>query len=249
MALGKTARVVATAAISAQTRLIALTAAEPLGFVGGQYVIVDSGVMLPSGKRAKRAYSILSSDAHQDRMQLAVLRVEGGAASGFMHGLSPGDEVPFSGPWGKYLPEQLSGLPLRRTLVLATDTGITCALGLVCGEAYAPERPGTELVWVISTSDYFLPEKMVRDLLPAGVTLRVVVSGDRLGAALTAAREARALDAAYLSGDGAILYPVREALPLAPEKVRLEAFFNNPERKAASETSPAALTASEAHKG
>jgi ferredoxin-NADP reductase len=44
---------------------LALLSDEPLGFVGGQYVIVDTGVVLPNGKAAKRAYSILSSDDQQ----------------------------------------------------------------------------------------------------------------------------------------------------------------------------------------
>lgn len=42
---------------------------------------------------------------------------------------------------------------------------------------------------------------------------------------------------AYLAGDGAVIYPLRERLIAAgmrKENIRLEAFFNNPERKAQS---------------
>jgi ferredoxin-NADP reductase len=40
---------------------------------------------------------------------------------------------------------------------------------------------------------------------------------------------------AFLAGDGAVIYPVRERLVAAgmqKENIHLEAFFNNPERKA-----------------
>src|SRR5947199_337345 len=82
-----------------------LAPSEPLGFVGGQYLIVDSGVMLPNGKAAKRAYSILTSDADQARFQIAVKRLGNGPGSTFMHEAQVGTEIPFSGPWGKYLPD------------------------------------------------------------------------------------------------------------------------------------------------
>src|SRR5947209_5097689 len=104
MAERKTARVV-SARMEGNARLLELEPSAPLGFVGGQYLIVDSGQLLPSGKAAKRAYSILSSDARQDRFQIAVKRIEGGPASNFLHAVEPGAEVPFSGPWGKFLPD------------------------------------------------------------------------------------------------------------------------------------------------
>ena len=50
MAVKKTARIVAAETLSPSVRLLTLEPSEPLGFVGGQYLIVDSGVMLPNGK-------------------------------------------------------------------------------------------------------------------------------------------------------------------------------------------------------
>src|SRR5437016_2860919 len=83
------------AEMPADARLLdlAVVGDEPLGFRGGQYIIVDSGLVLPSGKAAKRAYSILSADAEQTRFQLAVKRIPGGLASGFLHGAAIGAEI------------------------------------------------------------------------------------------------------------------------------------------------------------
>ena len=48
MAIARTARVISARSTGAGTRVLALEAGEPLGFVGGQYVIVDSGRVLPA---------------------------------------------------------------------------------------------------------------------------------------------------------------------------------------------------------
>src|SRR5262249_8344974 len=140
MAVAKQARVISSTPITAETRLIelALPDGAPLGFVGGQYIIVNSGVPLPGGKIAKRAYSILSRDSEQQRITLAVRRIGEGPGSNFMHRLNAGDEVPFSGPWGQFLPPAESSQ--GRTLVFASDTGITAALSLIRGEKFQAHR-------------------------------------------------------------------------------------------------------------
>ena len=46
----KTARVVKTERFGADTRWLELVAEEPLGFVGGQFVTVDTGLVRPNGK-------------------------------------------------------------------------------------------------------------------------------------------------------------------------------------------------------
>ena len=59
MAVPKTARVVGSREIAPGTKVldVALADGTDIGFRGGQYVIVNTGVMLPEGKLAKRAYS------------------------------------------------------------------------------------------------------------------------------------------------------------------------------------------------
>ncbi|HZS41336.1 MAG TPA: FAD-dependent oxidoreductase [Polyangia bacterium] len=234
MATAKTARIIEARALGPETRLLDLEPAEPLGFVGGQYVIVDSGVVLDGGKKAKRAYSILSSDARQDRVQIAVRRIAAGPGSSYMHALAVGDTVTFSGPWGQYLPDDARP---RATWVIATDTGVTAALGLTRGLKFAPQRERARRVWLVESANYFLPREfldegwIVLPLPPPGHPERVDAALDALRAMLE--REG-APESAFLSGDGAVLWPLRDALAqagLAPERVRLEAFFNNPAKK------------------
>ncbi len=175
MAQQREARVAAVTELSATTRVLELEPAERLDFVGGQYLIFNSGLTLPDGKLAKRAYSILSPDAEQARITIAVRKIGDGPASSWMHARAVGDVVPFSGPWGKWLADDARP---RRTLVVATDTGITAALGLVRGAAFAPQRATAELVWLVERDDYFVPESFVRAALPAGAHALRVHPGD-----------------------------------------------------------------------
>jgi ferredoxin-NADP reductase len=239
MAVARTARIDAIAdAGEARVFDATLGGEDSLGFVGGQYVIVDTGVDLPSGKRAKRAYSIVSSDADQRAFRIVVKRIAGGPGSAALHALEPGGTLTFSGPWGKYMTPPA---PAGRALVFATDTGITAALGLLRGAAFAPLRSGVRLVWYTPGDGDFVGEAFVREQL--GALAEVVVEPalpvghpERTSHALSVARRhADGIDAAFLSGDGAVVHPAREALlaaGLSEGSVVIESFFNNPARKA-----------------
>jgi hypothetical protein len=232
MAVAKEARVVHVADLSATTRLLEVEPAAPLDFVGGQYVIVNSGLTMPDGKPAKRAYSILSSDERQERLTFAVRKIGAGLASNWMHGRAAGDVVTFSGPWGKWLADDATP---RRTLVLATDTGITAAIGLIRGRAFAPQRAGALLLWLVEDRDYFLPEAFVRASLPWELALRTgplppVGHPERLAQAEHVAASVGTFDSVFLVGDGLVACALRDRLfPAA----RVETFFNHPARKAA----------------
>jgi NAD(P)H-flavin reductase len=154
MATARLARVVAAQSFGDATRMLELVPDEPLGFHGGQYVIVDTGKTLPSGKACKRAYSVLSCDGAQDHFRIAVKRIPGGMASSHLHELELGATVQFSGPWGKLAPAAGAD---GRTLVLATDTGITAALGLVQSARFRPLAPATLFVWLEPAGDRFPP--------------------------------------------------------------------------------------------
>jgi ferredoxin-NADP reductase len=245
MAVARTATIVDAAPIGASGRHLTLSV-ESLGFVGGQYIIIDSGKTLPSGKAAKRAYSIASRDDVQDRIELIVKRIvddAGGFASSFLHDAPVGTSFPFSGPWGKYLPAA-DGVDRAereaRTLVLATDTGITAALGLLAGRAWDGRAITTDVVWL--ADDSFVPEPFVAERLGGRcASLRVLrPHGDRIAATVDAALTlagARGFGAVYLSGDGDVLTPVRSALVqcgVDDGAIRSEPFFHIPkaERKA-----------------
>jgi ferredoxin-NADP reductase len=243
MADARTARLTAARTLGAETRLLdfAFADGQALGFTGGQYVIVNTGVPLPGGKVAKRAYSIVSGDADQGRFQIAVRRIGAGPGSCFMHELEVGSELPFSGPWGKSFVAPAS--EAGPTVVLATDTGLTAALGLLRGTRFQPFLPETRILWFVESREYFLPEEWLRTVIPAGcgafVTQigppvhhpeRVAAARDLLRSSLAAGMPAHV----FLSGDGAVLYPCAQDLAeagLAEDKIHLECFFNNPQRK------------------
>ncbi len=240
MAQSKTARVVTTRDLGS-ARLIEFAPAEPLDFVGGQYLIINSGLTLPDGKLAKRAYSIASPDCEQARFTLFVRRIGEGLASNWLHLRAVGDEIPFSGPWGKFLPDDRT--PRRATWIVATDTAITAALGLVNGAPFAPQIDHASLHWLVESDHYFLPPVEVAARLPRGLrtfsrsTIPWVGHPERLGAASAHLADCLRTEvpvSVFLAGDGAVIYPLRQQLIAAgvlDSNIRLEPFFNNPAKK------------------
>ena len=241
MAVARTATLVDAAPIGASGRHLTLSV-EPLGFVGGQYIIVDSGRTLPNGKAAKRAYSIASRDDVQDRIELVVKRViddAGGIASAFLHDAPIGASFPFSGPWGKYLPTPDTG---ERTLVLATDTGITAALGLVLSARFRALAPATVFAWLQPEWDSFLPLETVREMLPRDLgevrfgTLPPIGDASRVAPARAILRsilDAGPLGQAFIAGDGLVNYALLDdlvAAGVAATRDSVESFFNMPKK-------------------
>src|SRR5271165_2436623 len=174
MAQERKAALVSAENIGARTRLMEFAIEQdPLGFAGGQYIIVHTGAPEIAGKAVKRAYSILSSDREQARIQIAVRRM--GAGSDALHALPVGGVISFSGPWGKYRCGAADG----QALALATDTGITAAIGLAQSSSFA----GGDFVWMVESEDYFLPEEFVRERIGGLSILRIpaVGSAARIG--------------------------------------------------------------------
>ena len=241
MARPRSARLADARSLSPNARLLTFeVAGEPLGFVGGQYLIFDTGLVREDGKAVKRAYSLLSADDEQRRFQIAVQRLPQGPGCGFFHAAQPGVELAFSGPWGKFLPDDARPRP---TLLVATDSGITAALGLIRGRAFAPQRAQARLLWLCDAAAGFLPEALVRAacgelavdaaieiLPPPGHPERIAAARAAVGRTLAMRRPA----SVFLSGDGAVLYPLRDDLAAAgvdAATIHLEPFFNNPQRK------------------
>lgn len=241
MAVAKTARVVGTERMGPDTLLLDLCATEPLGFVGGQYLILDSRIVLPSGKAVKRAYSLLTSDAEQVRFQLAVKRIPDGLGSAFVHELAAGTDISFSGPWGKFFPREGA---LGRTLILATDTGITAALGFLHATRFAPVLPQALLIWLRASSEYFLPEEFVREHIPAGCgevrieAIPAIGHPERVPHARAILRQVLsrgALAQAFIAGDGAVNQVLLDdlvAVGVPVSRDNVESFFNMPKKSA-----------------
>jgi len=246
VAIPKKAVVRGVRALGPQARAIELEVVEvePLGWRGGQYIIVDGGFLLPNGKACKRAYSPVNDDRDPARLELWVMRIEQGPGSAFLHAVEPGREIAFSGPWGRLYPD--ASAPAAggggRILILATDTGITAALGLVRSAHMAPLLARTSLIWLRAQADYFVPESEVRARLPAGIgdlhlgLAPPIGDPDRLAHARAVVAErggAAAFSQGFISGDGAVNYGMLDDLCAAgipATRENVESFFNMPKR-------------------
>ena len=233
MAEAKQARVLSTEKLNEITCRVFCEMISPaeLGFTGGQYIIVNSKMILASGKIGKRAYSIPSSDNDQKKIELIVRRIHDGEGIGskFIHDLKPGDIFEFSGPWGKYLPPQNA----ENVLIVATDTGITAALGLIRGKKFAAKA---RMIWFVESENYFLPFSTLPDwnfviVPPAGQSLRMDVCKSEIEKVC----DQKKFDQIYLSGDGRALAALKDMLLAGgyeEEQILMETFFNHLERKA-----------------
>lgn len=246
MATAKQARVIATETWNEETCHIRCEMVNPLelGFTGGQYVIVNSGILLPNGHLGKRAYSIPSSDVDQRRFDLIVRRIPGGVGSGFIHSLKVGQVFEFSGPWGKYLPPK--GEEPGKTLIVATDTGVTAALGLIRGRKFVSFLSETTLTWFLESDSYFIPLDFVREWIPqelrewtpiqtppVGDSSRILFCRNKIQEIV----EGRRFNRIYLSGDGQVLSGLKEFFMnrgYGEEQILVETFFNHVELKAPS---------------
>jgi ferredoxin-NADP reductase len=238
----KRLRVIDAHSEGACTRVLELECVEGGAFerIGGKYIIVHTGLTIAE-KAVKRAYSLMPIPGRPGRAMIAVKRLPG-PGSQLMHELSPGSTLSFSGPWGKLIPEAGLG---QRTLLVATDTGITSALGIV--EEQAPTRSDSALsvIWLREAEEGFLDLASLRrriervgalwsdhEIEPLDTQVRVV------SACALVEAHARLFEASHViaTGDGAIVHRLREFLPARfpwLTDVRIECFFNNPEKKSA----------------
>ena len=206
-------------------------------FVGGQYIIVNTGVTLTNGKPAKRAYSLVPSKAAPGHCVLTVKRI--GTGSTALASAPPGTELPFSGPWGKLVSPDDAHL---RTLFVATDTGITAALGAAEKRHPACAPSDLRVLWLRGADDSFLDVEDARRRIEASGAAcvdacipevrapeRRNLARDRIDAEIRDFSPSLVLAA----GDGDIVHPLRDALRSPSVRdVRIECFFHNPERKA-----------------
>ena len=115
---------------------------SPFKFLAGQYLDVTS----PAG--VKRSYSIASSSAAPDKVELQIRRVDGGALSAYwFEQAKPNDLLRFNGPRGTFFLRPVAGLDV---IFLATGTGIAPIMSMLMQLAAMPlaERPrSVTLYW------------------------------------------------------------------------------------------------------
>src|SRR6202034_4325409 len=104
--------------------------------------------------------------------------------------------------------------------------------------------PQSKLIWFAESASYFLPfDFLMTRLDQIGVRNLAMHEAPAIKASARAAKAIELADdilsqtlpkSAFLAGDGTVIYPLRDHLlraGLTGEDIRLECFFNNPERK------------------
>lgn len=95
---------------------------QPMRFAPGQWInLLLPSADEPSGE-VKKAYSIASAPDESPRFELAITRVEGGAASERLHALAEGSVLRAIGPHGLFTRAADDATP---ALFVCTGTGIT----------------------------------------------------------------------------------------------------------------------------
>lgn len=231
-------------ALGPETRRIDLRIeGEPMGFIGGQFIIVDSGLTHPDGRAAKRAYSFVTPDVQQGAFSLIVRRIGPGLVSNFMHNLHPGDEISFSGPWGKFVPPGVD-TAAKSMMLIVTDTGITAALGLLNASRFEPFLHRTTLVWLRECERYFLTDAQCAELIPEGLAVSRILPAPTVDSKERTMLAYRLIDDllaptpghAWLAGDWAVMSAVNDFLlknGVTGDRIRIEPFFHYPVKQVA----------------
>jgi ferredoxin-NADP reductase len=97
---------------------------EVLAFIPGQFLQIHFDVC---GTASKRSYSLANAPTAkphaQDRFEIAVSYVKGGAATALLSSLDIGEQISGSGPYGRFC--LLDADQNQRYLLIGTGTGIT----------------------------------------------------------------------------------------------------------------------------
>jgi NAD(P)H-flavin reductase len=101
-------------------RELVLTMVEPTSFEfkAGQFVMIN---MPGPEKMVQRAYSIASADSVRGEFKLVIKYYEIGVASKWVQTLKGGEEITFTGPFGKYLFKEPAA---EQVIFVCTSTGL-----------------------------------------------------------------------------------------------------------------------------
>jgi ferredoxin-NADP reductase len=201
-----------------------------LGHRAGQYVLLHAPVA--DGSVVKRAYSIASPPAEDPRFEFCVRLVPDHPVSTFVHTLAPGDEVAFSGPWGKFVVDDEA----RDLSLVATGTAISCTGAILRDELACPRPRQVRLFWGLRSEQDAHGREGLDELVHAHgrFSYAVALSRPREVTAQPARvtdllRESVSPDALYyLAGNGAMIADAEDILHaggVPATSIRKEVFF------------------------
>ena len=203
---------------------------EKLGHRAGQYVLLHARAA--DGSVVKRAYSIASPPAEDPLFEFCVRLVPNHPASTFVHTLAPGDEVSFSGPWGKFVVDEEA----RDLTLVATGTAISCTGAILRDELACPRSRRVGLFWGLRSEQDAHGREHLDKLVHAHSRFSYAVALSRPAEITTPPtrvtdllRESVSTEALYyLAGNGAMIADAEDILYAAGvplSSIRKEVFF------------------------
>jgi ferredoxin-NADP reductase len=92
---------------------------QPFDYVSGQFITLH---LSHEDKVLRRSYSVATMPGEDDEIFIAATYVEDGRATGMLFGMSPGERVEATGPFGRFV---LRDDPPARYILVATGTGVS----------------------------------------------------------------------------------------------------------------------------
>jgi len=228
----KRAMVVEAALVApgAQRVRLRMSDGEKLGHRAGHYVLLHAHVA--DGSVVKRAYSIASPPAEDPHFEFCVRLVPDHPASTFVHALRTGDEISFSGPWGKFVVDDEA----RDLTLVATGTAISCTGAILRDELACPRSRRVRLFWGLRSEQDAHGRKRLDELVHAHPRFSYAVALSRPAEITTPPtrvtdllRESVSTEALYyLAGNGAMIADAEDILYTAGiplSSIRKEVFF------------------------
>lgn len=125
-------------------------------FKAGQFLMLHLTPENPNEKEILRAYSLASGESNFTQFRLLIKFIEKGIASDYFWRIQEGDEIRFTGPFGKLLfPEN----PSKNLFFLSTGSGLAPHLSYI--ETYLEMFPNSQfnfLIGVRTQKDFFFVE-------------------------------------------------------------------------------------------
>ena len=131
---------------------------ERLKFKAGQFVILHVPLPPGSSKPAPRAYSLASDAAKDGDFKLLIKLVPGGLGSEFIKSLKGGEELPFTGPFGKCLFHEPAP---AQVLMISTGAGLSQHMSFLFSHAAnSPQSKFHALIGVWNESEIFYRQEL-----------------------------------------------------------------------------------------